>query len=157
MSDLIPARFLGESAQSFPTLGVDGEPGSVHEFTQDEIDGLSPDVWERLDKKPILSGGGLVVTEYVEHVPVTVSVAKASAGSVMFPDGTEILWTSDGATVELTLEQASQLREYTGEFGFDGDPAPARPEPVMLGAEEPAVEEPKAKRGKAPAEPVVEA
>lgn len=144
-SETAAVRYTGPGAQ-LPEQGIEAVTGRVYDLPPKVAAQLvKSDEWELLDEVELPDPdepGGVRVTSFVTHVPVTVSVAKASAGSAYFEDGTEIPWTSDGESLELSPEQADQLRGYTGEFGFDGDPAPEKPEPTEMPAAEPEVTEP---------------
>lgn len=144
----IRARNKGTSRLDLPTLQVGADPGEVFTITEEQAQALAglPEV-ELLDELVLSDTGGVKVTSFEPHVEDVVAVAKTSAGSVVFPDGTEVVWSNDGDSVDLTPEQAEQLRDLTGEFGFDGDAAPEKTDPTAAPTadEAPVVDETPAK------------
>ena len=105
------------------------EAGEVGDLPEEIAITLDPAEFELLEERTIKADAGLTVTRFDPlPPPEVVDVAKSSAGSVTFPDGTSYVWPTDGASLSLPAEHADQLREMTGEFGFDGDPAPEKVE-----------------------------
>ena len=116
---------------SLPTLGLEVTTGQVVDVDQDVAVQLSagPD-FELLDELTTSDEAGVKVTVFEVHVDPVVKVTRASAGSVYLADGTALTWSGDGGSVEMSPEQADQLRGYDAEFTFSDAPVPVEEAPA---------------------------
>lgn len=146
-------RYIGSVGVDMPTLGVGAAPGEVLDLPEDVVAGLGDD-FERLEEVAVHSSKALTVSDFEVVLDPKTQVSRASAGSVIFADGTEYVWPEDGSTITMRREHAELLAEqYPDGFGFDGTVAPEQPAPVVTPAPDaaPAADAPAPKNADAPA------